>query len=79
VHAFLVACVPMANALGLVATMEHSPRLVRTALIVNGAALGISAVYTAVFLPLLPLSVLAVLFFGMGLLPLAPLLSFLMA
>jgi hypothetical protein len=79
VHALLVACVPVANAAGLAATMKRRPGWMRAALHLNSAALGISAVYAAVFLPLLPLAVIAVLVFGMGLLPLAPLLSFIMA
>lgn len=79
VHAFLVAVVPLANALGLVATIEGSPRWVRAALWANGAAIGISAVYALVFLPLVPLAMIAILIVGMGLLPLAPLLSLIMA
>lgn len=79
VHAFLVAVVPVANGLGLAATVEGSPRWVRAALWANGAAIAISAVYAAVFLPLTPLAVIAILIVGMGLLPLAPLLSLIMA
>ncbi|WP_240486473.1 PEP-CTERM sorting domain-containing protein [Hyalangium minutum] len=78
-HVFLVACVPLANGFGLVATLEGSPRWMRAALVANGAVLGISAVYTAIFLPLLPLSVIAILIVGMGLLPLAPLFSLITA
>jgi len=79
VHALLVACVPLANAVGLIATMARTPRWLSTALLLNSAAIGISALYAAIFLPLVPLAVIAVLLFGMGLLPLAPLLSFIMA
>ena len=38
----------------------------------NGIALSVSFVYSLVFLPLIPLAVVAILAMGMGLLPLAP-------
>ncbi len=44
--------------------------------ILNGIAIGISFVYAVVFAPLMPLAVIAILFGGMGLLPLAPLSAF---
>lgn len=78
-HVFLVAVVPLANGFGLFATLEGEPRWVRAALWANSAAIAISAVYAAVFLPLTPLAVVAILLFGMGLLPLAPLLSLVIA
>jgi len=79
VHVFLVACVPVANAVGLIATIQSSPRWLNVGTHLNSAALAISAVYALIFLPLLPLAVIAVLFLGMGLLPLAPLFSFITA
>ncbi|HYH98550.1 hypothetical protein [Hyalangium sp.] len=79
VHVLLVACVPVASAVGLIATRVRTPRLLSAALILNGMAIGISALYSAIFLPLLPLAVIAVFFAGMGLLPLAPLLSLVMS
>jgi len=79
VHVFLVACVPVANAVGLIATIERSPRWLNVGTHLNSTALAISAVYALIFLPLLPLAVIAVLFLGMGLLPLAPLFSFITA
>ncbi|MFH1116780.1 MAG: VIT domain-containing protein [Pseudomonadota bacterium] len=39
----------------------------------NGAAIGISLYYTLVFLPLLPFALIAVVVFGIGILPMAPL------
>jgi Vault protein inter-alpha-trypsin domain len=44
-----------------------------------GAALAISFFYALWFLPIAPLAAIAVLFFGFGLLPLGPLLSFIVA
>jgi len=43
----------------------------------NAFALGVSAVYVALFLPLTPIAVVAVVVYGFGLLPLTPLISFL--
>jgi hypothetical protein len=75
VHVLLVACVPVASVLGLIGRVRRTPRLLSAAVFLNGVAICVGALYTAIFLPLLPLAVIAVLFAGMGLLPLAPLLS----
>ena len=48
------------------------PRLAQ----LNAFALGISVVYVALFLPLAPFAVIALLVYGLGLLPLTPLISF---
>jgi hypothetical protein len=47
----------------------------RLALAANGVAVGISLFYTVLYLPLVPLAVVAIVFFGAGLLPLTPILS----
>jgi hypothetical protein len=38
----------------------------------GGAAIAIASIYSLIFLPLVPLAVIAILYFGLGLLPLAP-------
>jgi hypothetical protein len=76
VHVALVASVPVASAVGLIATMRRTPRLLRAAIFLNGMAIAVSAVYAAIFLPLVPLALIAIIVIGMGLLPLSPLLSF---
>lgn len=45
--------------------------------LLSGFALGICAVYATVLLPLTPFAFLAIIYFGLGLLPLSPLLGFL--
>ncbi len=82
-HALLVACVPVANALGLVREGKLRAGAVATAPVwlraLNGAALAISACYALMFLVVTPIAVIGVVFFGLGLLPLAPLMGFITA
>jgi hypothetical protein len=75
VHTLLVACVPAANILALIATQKRTQRLLRASVFLNGVALATGVIYSAIFAPLTPLAVIAVLVLGLGLLPLAPLLS----
>lgn len=76
-HVLLVAFVPLAN--GLLAyrlrqdDFEYRPYLGW----INGAAIGIAAFYTVLFLPLLPIAFFALIFVGLGLLPMTPLLALL--
>lgn len=78
-HQVLVLAVPAANFLlfGCVAGWWRTPwRLVAP---IAGFSIGISAYFALVFVPLIPLALIAILFFGWGFLPLAPLLSFITA
>ncbi|MFH1024769.1 MAG: VIT domain-containing protein [Planctomycetota bacterium] len=75
-HVFLVGLVPVTNLIiWMYAWREKSPRL-STLGLVNGIAIGTSFFYTILFLPLVPMSVIAIMFMGMGLLSLTPILSF---
>ncbi|MEO0649269.1 MAG: VIT domain-containing protein [Planctomycetota bacterium] len=76
-HALAVALVPVANGLGL-AARHLSGHGLTAARVVNGAALVVAAAYAALFAPILPI-VLMLIVGGIGLLPMAPLLSFLSA
>jgi hypothetical protein len=76
VHGILIAGVPAANLLAFFATHRRTPGLLRTTAFINGMALGVSFLYAVIFLPLVPLGLIGILVFGLGLLPLAPLLSF---
>jgi hypothetical protein len=71
-HAGLVALVPVANLLLYLALSEQRARARPTLLALNGAALAVGAFYSLIFLPLLPLALVAVLV-GIGVLPFAPL------
>lgn len=79
-HAALIACVPLGNLLLWRALRrggpvgESGPHR-----IVNGFVMGVSGFYALLFLPLTPVAAVMVIWFGLGLLPLGPLLSFLVA
>lgn len=79
VHSLLVGLVPLANLLALVASYWREPWLLRVAVFGNAMALAVSLIYSAIFLPLVPLGLIGLIFFGLGLLPLSPHLSFAMA
>ena len=74
-HVLLVALVPTANAWALLAaagTCRTRPAVG----VLNGAAIGIAAYYALQFAVPTPFACMAVIWFGIGLIPLAPLLSF---
>ena len=75
-HAVLVGLVPLANGwtwLALRRYIAFNPRIIGIA---NGYAIGVSLLYTLWFMPMLPIAAIAIVFFGLGLLPMAPLFSF---
>lgn len=72
-HILAVAAVPLAN-LAVYWGVRTNPINFSPALRwANGFAVGIAAYYTLLFVPLMPLAVLALVFMGMGALPMAPL------
>lgn len=74
-HVLLVGFVPFANIVCLRAILSgktgHSTKLV----FANGIALGVSGFYTLFFLPLVPVGIIGIIFYGLGLLLLSPLLA----
>ena len=78
-HMFLVAGVPTVNLLTWYACRTGTSSIRPTLLWLNGIAIGVSLLYTVLFLPVLPVAVIGLLFFGMGVLPMAPLFSFVSA
>ena len=77
-HTVAIALVPASNLL-LWNGVRHGPASsVSWLAFANGAAIAIAGFYTLLFLPLLPITILGVLI-GIGLLPLAPLVSFVCA
>ena len=74
-HMFLVACVPIANLLA-VCTLAGWCRIhPAVVFLLNGVAIATSLIYTVAFLPLSFVGVFAVLVYGLGLLPLTPVIS----
>jgi hypothetical protein len=71
-HVLLVVFVPLANLQVWLALRKG--RADRATLLgaANAFATGVSLFYTVIYLPLLPLGVIALIFFGLGLLPMAP-------
>lgn len=73
-HLLLVSTVPIVNLLVwmMLRSGASAPRWLALA---AGAAIAVAATYALLFLPILPIAVVAVLFFGIGLLPFAPLIA----
>lgn len=78
-HLLIVIFVPLAQLQVWFAIRRGSPEGLRLAGFVNAAVIAISFFYSIVYLPILPIGVLAVAFVGLGLLPLAPYFSLIVA
>jgi hypothetical protein len=76
-HVFLLALVPLANALVIATRWWPATRFRGVLAQLNAIALGVTIAYTLAFAPYLPISAIGVMFYGMGLMPLSPLLSML--
>lgn len=74
-HIALVAFVPFCNFLVWRAARSRDLRQMRLFGWLNGAAIGIAAFYALVYLPFTPFALVGVIWFGLGLIPLAPLLA----
>ena len=77
-HKILLLIVPLANF--LVWKQLRSKRIlnIRSLMLLCTISIGVSGFYTLIFLPVTPFAVVGIIFFGYGLLPLAPLVSFIM-
>lgn len=77
-HLVLVALVPACNFLVWSSfTRTHTrPRLLAFA---NGVAIAVAALYSLLFLPILPFAAVAIMYFGLGLLPWSPTLALIAA
>ena len=78
-HGLLIALVPLSNAMLIKSLVLQRPHLPRYFPWLQAFAMGVSLLYAILFLPATPIAAVAVLLFGIGLLPLAPLLSFIAA
>ena len=78
-HVLLVSLVPAANGFiwwRLSGALNQHTRLLA---FLGATAIGVAAFYTLLFLPIFPMAAFAVVFYGIGLLPLAPLVSLITA
>ena len=74
-HVFAIATVPLANAFSLWALHRRDGAHLDAVIFAQAFAVAVAAVYALMFVPITPLAVVAILFFGLGLLPLTPALS----
>lgn len=74
-HGVLIALVPLSNAWLMWALTRDAPTAHPYLVHLQAFALGLSLFYALLYLPITPLAPFAVLIMGLGLLPLAPLLS----
>ncbi len=77
-HGLLVAVVPLANLLALLASWGRFQSSRRRILFLNGIAIVVSAFYSVLFIPIMPMAVIGIIFL-IGFLPLAPILSLIAA
>lgn len=74
-HVLLFSLIPLTNFLVWMAARRNLNDMLGTLTLGTGMAMGVAILYSLMFLPLVPLSVVAILWFGFGLLALAPILS----
>jgi hypothetical protein len=78
-HMILVLLVPISNFLLWLKLRSDNTLNAGKLLLLSAVSIGVAFYYALVFLPLLPLGIIAIAFYGIGLLPLAPIVSLLMA
>ena len=74
-HVLAIALVPAANAYALFAWKKGGSSRMRRAAWLNAITFGVTSFYAVCFLPVVPYAAVAILAFGLGLLPLSPLAS----
>lgn len=75
-HTCLIAFVPISNAVVLWAVHRQWADRATHVLLLNGLAIGISAIYTMIYLPMMLVGLFGILVMGLGFLPLSPVTSF---
>lgn len=74
-HLFIVLFVPISNWFLWDALFNGKTKYLSLLSVTSAATIGIASFYTIVFLPLTPFAIIAIIAFGLGFLPLTPLLS----
>ncbi len=74
-HILLVASVPVINLFVYVKLKHYKTHSVRRLYRLLSFSIGVSLLYTIAYLPILPISIIAIALAGIGLLPLSPLMS----
>ena len=78
-HVLLVVFVPLANLQLWLAVRKGRAERIALLGLANAVVIGISIFYTILYIPLMPLAAVGLVYFGLGLLPLAPVTSLLSA
>lgn len=78
-HIILVALLPIANLWLLLSLAGSHPQRLRWLAWANGLAIGVGIFYSVLFAPLTPIGIIGLVYFGIGLVLLAPILSLLSA
>ncbi|MDM8553674.1 VIT domain-containing protein [Desulfococcaceae bacterium HSG7] len=78
-HILIFSLIPVGNFICWIAILRDNTTYLSKLGLANGIALGVSLAYTVLFLPLLPVSLIGILFVGIGLCGLAPICSFISA
>ena len=73
-HVLLLLVVPLSN-LGVAVSRAVARPVGPSLAFANAFAIGVSLVYMVIFLPMAPFAAVAVIYFGLGLVPLAPMLA----
>lgn len=74
-HVLLCALIPLSNFMVWMAARRNMTDMLGMLTLGTGMAMGVAILYSLMFLPLVPLSIVAILWFGFGLLALSPLLA----
>ena len=74
-HVLLVSLVPLTNGILWETARSDRKRDLRLLGWLNAAAIGLCLIYALLFLPFVPFASIAVIYFGIGLIPLAPVLA----
>jgi hypothetical protein len=77
-HNILVFLVPFSNYLLWLKLRSDDNLNVGKLLLLSAVSIGVAVYYATIFLPLIPIGVIAIAFYGIGLLPLAPIVSLVM-
>jgi hypothetical protein len=78
-HKLLVFLVPLSNLLLWWKLRFDSNWSAASLLLLSAVSIGVAAYYAIIFVPLIPIGVITIVFYGIGLLPLAPIVSLVMA
>src|SRR5262245_54423027 len=74
-HVIAVAVVPLANGFSLWTLKRREGTHIEAVIFAQAFAVAIAGVYALIFAPIVPIAVVGIFFWGLGLLPLSPVLS----